>query len=636
MSDKTRGNKRHGRKSQETCKDGNPRSRWLCGPNDHPMNGSASHVKPHEQTALRRDNRFLHREYRKVLFPIMLSVLGGTINALIDSVFVSRRMGVPGLSAVNLSMPVYLVLCTLGSLVASGASVLSARAAGRERMEEAQKLFHTALTAALSIGLLSMVLGIVFLRPIVDFLAKGSSVGSEVEGYCRITFAGATVFVISYIPLQYLQLEGKTKSISRMIIFMVVIDILLDYILLYPLNMGLTGAALASVIAMLVSCAYGFTSLESGLSNYHFHLRSMNLSGCLEIVRYGSPAALGNLYDAAKLLAVNTLMLSVGGDSAVAVWAVLNTLSEFALVITNGVPRAGNAMLGVYHTARENSGIRTLVRMECLTAAGLSCLFAIAITALHRPIGILYCLDESLLVPLLCLGGSVLLNTLSCVLETCFNAAGRIALADVLVALRRLIFPVVSLIGLTALNGTPWLFLPLGGVFSLMACLLLTAIRAEISRRSSTPLSRILLLDDSLIRENKVLDFSIPADIDEACVAAEQISDFCSLNHMDTKQVIRLGLSIEELLNVIITKSPEIESVDLRVFAMDDMTGIRIRCAGKIYNPFQDRDSDDDFLMGIKMLQKMADEVFHTFTLGFNTISIIFRRNSNGRKNGPQ
>ena len=73
----------------------------------------------------------------------------------------------------------------------------------------------------------------------------------------------------------------------------------------------------------------------------------------------------------------------------------------------------------------------------------------------------------------------MLLNTLSCVLETCFNAAGRIALADVLVALRRLIFPVVSLIGLTALNGTPWLFLPLGGVFSLMACLLLTAIRLD-------------------------------------------------------------------------------------------------------------------------------------------------------------
>ena len=597
------------------------------------MTGQGSSVTSTEQTALRRDNRFLRREYRKVLFPIMLSVLGGTINALIDSVFVSRRMGVPGLSAVNLSMPVYLILCTLGSLVASGASVLSARAAGRERLEEAQKLYHTALTASLAIGLLGTALGLVFLGPVAGFLAKGSSVGAEVEAYCRVTFAGAAVFVIPYIPLQYLQLEGKTKQISRMIILMVATDVLLDYVLLYPLDLGMTGAALASVLAMLVSCVYGFAALESGLSNYHFHFRNMNLSGCGEIARYGSPAALGNLYDAAKLLAVNTLILRAGGDSAVAVWAVLNTLSEFSLVITNGVPRAGNAMLGVYHAARENGGIRTLVRMECVTGTVLSCLFAAAAAALYRPIGLLYCLNEPLLVPLLCLGGSVLLNTLCCVLETCFNAAGRIALADVLVALRRLIFPVVALIGITALNGLPWLFLPAGGALSLLACLLLTSVRAWISRRSAAPLSRVLLLDDSLTRENKVLDFSIPADIDEACVAAERISDFCSLNRMDTKQVIRLGLSIEELLNVIITKSPEIESVDLRVFAMDDMTGIRIRCAGRIYDPFEDEDSDEDFLMGIKMLKKMADEATHTFTLGFNTISIVFRRAGNEHQN---
>ena len=76
------------------------------------------------QVALRHDDRFLRTEYRKVLFPIMLSVLGGTVNALIDSVFVSRRIGVDGLAAVNLSMPVYLALCVLGSLVATLAVVL--------------------------------------------------------------------------------------------------------------------------------------------------------------------------------------------------------------------------------------------------------------------------------------------------------------------------------------------------------------------------------------------------------------------------------------------------------------------------------------------------------------------------------
>ena len=589
-----------------------------------------------DRSALRRDNRFLRREYRKVLFPIMLSVLGGTVNALIDSVFVSRKMGTSGLSAINLSMPVYLVLCTLGSLVAFGASVLSARAEGRDNLEEAEQLYHTALTAALSIGVLGTGLGLVFLEPLAGFLSGGSIVRPGVEEYCRVTLAGAAVFVISYIPIQYLQLEGKTSQIFNMILLMVGVDVIMDYVLLYPLALGLTGAALASVIAMLVSCAYGFAALEHGFSNYHFHFRGMGLSGLGRIIRFGSPAAIGNLCDAGKLLAVNTIILRAGGERAAMVWAVLNTLAELSLVITVGVPRAGNAMLGVYHSARENAGIRTLIRLECRAGLILSCLFAAAAAALSEPVRMLYRLPESMLIPLVCLGGSVLAQTICCVLESCFNTSGRIALSNLMAVLRRLVLPVTALMGLARLHGVLWLFLPVSSVLSLAACLLIPAVRAWFSRRTNTPLSSVLLLDDSLTRENKVLDFSITADISMACGAAERISDFCSLHDMDTRLIIRLGLSIEELLTVIIAKSPEIDSVDLRVFALDGMTGIRIRCAGKNYDPFQDQDSDDDFLMGVTMLKKMADVSIHTFTLGFNTINIIFRRNGNEHQDGPQ
>ena len=588
-----------------------------------------------KQTVLRRNDRFLATEYRKVLFPIMFSVLGGTINALIDSVFVSRRMGASGLSAVTLSMPLYLVLCTLGALVSSGGAVLSARAAGRDDMKKAEQLYRTTVTATLVLGLAGTVMGLLFLGPLADFLAGESSVRAGVEDYCRVTLAGAAVYVASYLPLCYLQLEGKTAQISRMILVMVATDTVLDYLLLYPMDMGLTGAALASVISIVLSGFYGFLALEHGFSNYRFRRLRLRLPELWEILRYGSPAALANLYDAGKLLAVNGLILSAGGDSAAAVWAVLNTLSELSLVVTAGVPRAGKAMLGVYYTARENSGIRTLVRMECVTGTVCSCLFLAAVTALSGRIRLLFRVSEPMLLPLLCLGFSVVMNTLCCVLETCFNAEGRIALSNVLVALRRLVLPVLTLLGITRLHGVLWLFLPLSGALALGLSLLIPAILARSSRGSSAPLSKLLLLDDTLTRTHKVLDFSIPAHIDEACAAAERISDFCALHDMDTKLVMRLGLSIEELLNVIIAKSPEIGSVDLRVFVLEGMTGIRIRCAGKNYDPFQDQDSDEDFLMGVHMLTRMADVAVHTFTLGMNTINIIFRRDEHENPNGP-
>jgi Na+-driven multidrug efflux pump len=84
------------------------------------------------EKSLKQDDRLLKREYLRTLFPVMFSVLGATVNALIDSVFVSQRLGENALAAVNLSMPVYLILCTLGSLISGGSSVCSAREAGRE------------------------------------------------------------------------------------------------------------------------------------------------------------------------------------------------------------------------------------------------------------------------------------------------------------------------------------------------------------------------------------------------------------------------------------------------------------------------------------------------------------------------
>ena len=62
---------------------------------------------------------------------------------------------------------------------------------------------------------------------------------------------------------------------------------------------------------------------------------------------------------------------------------------------------------------------------------------------------------------------------------------------------------------------------------------------------------------------------------------------------------------------------------DLRAFALDDITGIRIRCVGIRYNPFEDSD-DEDLLMGVKMISKMADVVTYTYALGMNTINIVF------------
>lgn len=571
-----------------------------------------------------RDDQFLRKEYLKNLFPVMFSVLGGTINTLIDSVFVSRKLGTDALAAVNMSMPVYLVICTFGALIAGGASVMSARSAGQERMEEAAGHYHAALTVCTVLGILFTIAGCISCRPLAGLLSQNSGLKQYVYAYSFVMMLGILPTVLSYLPLYYLQLEGKTREITVTIQIMIVTDILLDVVLLYLFPFGIYGAAAASVIAILLSCIYGFIGLERGYSNYHIRLIKVRIGQIKEIVRYGSPSAFGNFADAIKLLLLNLIILHTGGAPAVAVWAVLNSMSEFSIAITSGVPQAAAPMAGAYVSARENSGLRILMKLQIQWGMLFSAVFAVALTAGSKALERVFSTDQSLFVPFLCLGSFVIADCIASIWLTFFQVSGRLALSNLLVLCRKLFFPV----GIAALlmlgGGYLWLFLPLGAIGTLMTGFVVTEIIYLRNRKGNHALSKFLLLDDYLEREKKVLDFSIVPNAEDICGASEQIIEFCKHNHMGTKQTMRLQLSIEELLTVIAQENPDLKSVDLRAFSLEENTGIRIRCAGKRYNPFEHaRQEDSDFLMGIVMLEKLAQVVTYTYSFGMNILNVL-------------
>ncbi len=586
---------------------------------------------------LKQDNRLLKREYFKVLFPVMFSVLGATVNALIDSVFVSRRLGGSALAAVNLSMPVYLILCTIGSLISGGASVCSAREAGKDNMKAARDYCRDALILSAAVSVLFTVLGTIFCRPIAKMLSGGGELAEQVYSYCLVTFIGSAAVILMYLPLSYLQLEGKNRAISLTVAVMVAADIILDIFFLYVLDLGLYGASAASVFSSLAAAVCGFISLGGWRSGCRSGT-APGIGNIGRILRYGSPAALGNLFDAVKLLLLNAIILTAAGEEGAAVWAVLNTLSELSLMIVSGVPRAAAPMISAYHTARENGGIRLLTALEIRAGLVLSVTYAAAAAALHRPIELLFGISGDMLFPIGCLGAGVILSTLCGIWEKHLGSIGRIAEANVAAGARACVMPVAAAVLLSAAGERLWLFLPLSALASAVVIAAMTAISAAGSRGTDRPLSPVLLLDDSLERENRILDFSIAADMTEACSAAEKIKDFCTGNRMDTKLTIKLGLAIEELLNVIIQKTPDIASIDLRVFALGGATGVRLRCAGKSYDPFADRDSDEDFLMGVNMIRKMADSTGHSYIFGMNIITIIFplENKANERKNNQR
>ena len=527
--------------------------------------GSAAVIGLEEK--MLRDDHFLRREYGRTLIPVMFSVLAGTINTLIDSAFVAQRIGNDALAAVNMCGPLYQLICTFGSLLAGGASILSSGEAGRDDMESSRRYYHTALLLGLAVGALATAAGLFFCAPISLLLSQGGALSGYVYDYSLATFAGLIPVVIAYLPLYYLQLEGKGKEIMIMMGIVIGTDVVLDWVFLYLFDFGMAGAAAASVLSMAASCVYGFLALQEEHSAYRLDGRLLGFKGTWEILKYGSPAAVGNLMDAVRLFLLNSLILLTLGTKGAAVWAVLNSLSELSLCISSGVPQAAGPMIAVFHSVKENSGIRIL-------------------------------------------------------------------LSNLLVGLKRFFFPLAAALVLAACGGPFWLFLPLGGVLAVCCCAAVTAAVSRKSGKGGHCLSRFLLLDDYLEREGLVLDFSIAPSEQNICDASDQIREFCIRNHMDQKGTNRIAMAIEEMLMVMKEENPEMKSVDLRAFALETVTGIRIRCAGDRYDPFERAKQQEDLrYLGVNMLRSMAGEISYSYTLGMNTLYLEFPRQlQDGRK----
>lgn len=579
-------------------------------------------MKEKEETdiQLKQNEEFLRKAYRAAVIPCMLSILSGCINILADGILVGQKIGTKGLAAINLCVPVYLILCIIGSFFVSGGAICCSQEIGNNQKEQAQKYYSAALWTCLVASLLMAVLGILFSGPIAALLCADEAVRPMVLDYTRVTLVGAITKIMIYIPFWFLRLEGKNKSVTAMMVLMGAGNVLLDMVFLFWFQMGVFGAALASVIATAAACILGFARLHGTGSSFRCSF-SVPDRECLEnIAAAGSPAAMNNLFQTLRLLCINALLMKYGGNRLVAVFTVINGVGAFAEAVTSGVSQAGAAMLGVYHGEHDNESARILIRCEVRSGIFYSIVFGICIVAGAGLIRTAYGIDVSMYIPMFCIAVSLIPAMWSNVLSSYYNVSGHASLANLLIFCKVFVFSVASLFLLLKAQMIPWLFLSIGELLTILLWVWVTGI----VHRKNKETSRFLLMDRTLENAGKVINFSIMSDEAAICDASEKITAFCEVNGMQRKQVMRVSLALEELMVLITQLNQPIQvSFDIRVFSLQDVIGIRIRYDGKKFNPLINEDTEDEKYMGVQMIQKMVEEVLYQRTFGMNTLMVL-------------
>ena len=583
-----------------------------------------------KESGLAQNAAFIRDTYRKAVITGMLSILSVNINVFVDGILVGQRIGPAALASINLSLPVYLALCVLGSFLAAGTEIPAARAIGIGDTGKRDALFRTGLNASVLVSVIITLLGLCFRGPLVSFLCPDLSAREYVMQYVMITIIGALPKIVIYIPFWYLRLDGKNADVTFMMVGMTVINIVMDILFVYYLDMGVFGAGLASVIATALACLYGLFRLFAKGSPYTWRAELVHSrQEWLDIAASGFPSAFNNLCSTIRLLIVNSLLMAHGGAGLVAVFTAVHGIWGFGECVTLGAPAAGSAMLGVFSGERDNGSCRLLLREEWKTGCLTGGVFLVLCAVFSGAIQAMYGLSQSILIPLLWMALSVFPALLLNILTTCYNMAGMNLWSNALIFLRVIVMTWAGLCLVFAARFSVFSFL----LFAELAALLLWWIATGIHHRRRPQDSRYLMTDLDNEKSGRVLNFSVSADVDEIVSASERISEFCAMNGMSVKETMRLEMSMEEVMTLIrqVNADKEIRNLrfDLRAFSVSGVRGIRIRYSGIPFNPFNISAKagivEDDMYMGVRMIMKMVEMINYQSAFGINTLQIILK-----------
>lgn len=262
-----------------------------------------------------------------VLFSVsnIITMVFMSLYTIVDGICVSHFVGTNGLSAVNIVYPMVSVELAVSIMLAAGGSALIARKMGEGKDQEAKSDFTIIVIVSLLLGALIALLSTIFMRPLLSALGAGDgTLYTLCADYFHILIAFAPAFLLQTIFQYALITAGKPTLGMTMMILAGVSNIALDIVFMGPLNMGIRGAAIATVIGYCIPTLFGFVYFSVKKSGtLGFVKPHWNGGTIAETCSYGAAQMVSNLSTAVTTFLFNITVLKFIGEDGVAAISIL-------------------------------------------------------------------------------------------------------------------------------------------------------------------------------------------------------------------------------------------------------------------------------------------------------------------------
>lgn len=306
--------------------------------------------------------------------PAMFAMFVNSLYNLVDTIFVGQGAGTLALAGLAVSFPIQMLILATTMMIGVGSASVISRSLGAGDKRHAERTAGTSLAA---VGIISILVALglsIFIEPVLRLFGATDGILPYATDYLSIILIGSFFFGVTVCAHNIARAEGNVKIAMTSMIIGAVVNVVLDPIFIFGLDMGIRGAALATIIANFCTFAFLCRYFMSGRSMLKIRLGDLKpqLSLLPEVFMVGSASFFQMIAGNLMAIPINWTIIHYGADIHLAIIGVANRAMMFFFMPIFGLTQGLQPIIGFNYGARNFDRVREAVRKAALFGTALS------------------------------------------------------------------------------------------------------------------------------------------------------------------------------------------------------------------------------------------------------------------------
>lgn len=298
--------------------------------------------------------------------PAIISMLVNSVYNIVDQIFIGQGIGYLGNAATTIAFPIVTIILALSTLLGAGGSAYAAIKLGEKREEEAEKTLGTVFVLTLIASAAVMLLGFVFLDPMLKVFGATANTLEYARQYTSIILIGTPFSMLSVVLSNMARTDGNPSLSMYAILVGAVLNTILDPIYIFILHWGVRGAAVATITSQIISTVVLVLYFAKKGKNMRLHKGSIRLSAeiCEKALPLGISSGITQVASTILQVVMNNSLVyygnqtAAGGDVALSAMGIVNKISMILVSICIGIGIGSQPILGFNKGAGQLKRVR--------------------------------------------------------------------------------------------------------------------------------------------------------------------------------------------------------------------------------------------------------------------------------------